>query len=106
MNKKRALTVRDMETLGELIVACNGRQKFGMDGAAPLDFGGSNGSHHGATATKLVRHGLAEHKKRGYDWGQAPGPGCGYRGSKVYRPTSAGREAFAAWWQARRRATK
>lgn len=84
-----------METLGSMIFAADYEIKRGRDGGvAPIDFGGSNGSHHGATATKLVRLGLAEHKKRGLDWGQAP---TRWRGSKLYRPTEAGRKAFNLW---------
>jgi hypothetical protein len=107
--EKQPLTDRDMETLGELIAAqdswrdyCkrNERDDWEHRGFAPLDFGGSNGSHHGATATKLVARGLVEHKKRGYEWGRAPGGN--YRGSKVYRPTAEGRELFAVWWQSKR----
>lgn len=110
MKPKQPLTKRDMETLGELIACQNSWRKLceregkgengDQRGFAPLDFGGGNGSHHGATATKLVARGLVEHKKRGYEWGQAPSRR--YRGSKVYRPTSAGREAFEIWWQAQR----
>lgn len=90
----KPLTERDMETLNELAFAYDQALKRGFDGVAPLDFGGSNGSHHGATATKLVRRGLVEHRKRGWQWGQAP---TAFRGSKVYRPTPAGREAVLAW---------
>jgi hypothetical protein len=104
MGRQRApLTDRDMETLGELIACQDSAARHGWDvnrGWAPLDFGGSNGSHHGATATKLVARGLAEHKKRGYEWGQAPRRN--YRGSKLYRPTTEGRELFAVWWQSKR----
>lgn len=104
------LTERDMETLGELIAAqdqwrdyCR-RTHCDMDqadkrGFAPLDFGGCSGSHHGVTATKLAKRGLAEMCKRGFPWGKAP---TSFRGSKLYRPTPAGREAFAVWWHAQR----
>jgi hypothetical protein len=91
----KRLTERDLETLDDLAGACDNLAKYGRDGAAPLDFGGSNGSHHGKTATKLADHGLAEHRKRGYAWGVSPSRG--YRGSKVYRPTAAGREVRDAW---------
>lgn len=113
MKPKQPLTERDMETLGELIAAQDSaRKRFirmgrseadanaAEPGFAPLDFGGSNGSHHGATATKLVARGLVEHKKRGYEWGKAPKRG--HRGSKMYRPTQAGREAYEAYWQEKR----
>lgn len=110
MKPKQPLTARDMETLGELIGAQNswramcarhGTHENLADerGFAPLDFGGSNGSHHGATATKLAGRGLAQERKRGHAWGYAPKRS---RGSKVYRPTQAGREAFEIWWQAQR----
>lgn len=88
-----------METLIELIHAYDQFLKWGRDGVAPLHFGGSNGSHHGATATKLARLGMAEHRKRGWAWGEAP---TAFRGSKVYRPTTAGREAALAWREAGR----
>lgn len=103
-----------METLGELIAcqdsACDYEKRCGRDparglerGFAPLNFGGSNGSHHGATATKLAKRGLVEQRKRGYEWGGVPkGKGGWYRGSKVYRPTQAGRELFEVWRQAQR----
>lgn len=86
---RHKITERDLETLCELIAAFDNAAKYGRIGVAPLDFGGSNGSHHGATATKLVSRGLVEHKKRGWEWGQAP---TAIRGSKLYRPTPAGRE--------------
>ena len=53
----------------------------------PMDVGGSNGSHHSYTLTKLVRLGLADHRKAGCDWGVAP---TRYRGSKAYRPSDLG----------------
>lgn len=102
---REPLTERDMETLGELIAAQNSHRDYyrriGRDqaeadkhGFAPLQFGGSNGSHHGVTATKLAKRGLAEMCKRGFAWGNAP---KSFRGSKIYRPTEKGREAFAEW---------
>ena len=112
---KKPLTVRDMETLGELIAAQDsmriifarrGRTEKEADecGFAPIDFGGSNGSHHGATAAKLAERGLAEKRKTGGDWGKPfrKGRVNGTRGSNRYRPTPAGREAFETWWQSRR----
>jgi hypothetical protein len=87
------ISERDLATLRDLVFAYDSNKKFGFEGVAPLDFGGSNGSHHGATATKLVRLGLVEHKKRGWEWGQAP---TAIRGSKLYRPTTAGRTAADA----------
>lgn len=95
---KAPLTDRDFETLGEMISAWLGASRYHSPpeyvGVAPIDFGGSNGSHHSLTATKLVKHGMAEHRKRGQHWGQAS---TRFRGSKQYRPTEAGRKAFADW---------
>jgi hypothetical protein len=99
------LTDRDMETLGALIYCDDARKARGWNtdhGSAPIDFGGSNGSHHGATATKLVGRGLAEHKKRGLPWGEIKGRWQWERGSKVYRATEAGRAAYAAWTEAKK----
>jgi hypothetical protein len=98
----KPLTDRDMETLGELIAGYDNLAKFGRDGVAPLDFGGGNGSHHGATATKLAKRGLADHRQRGAPWGDTRTTGA--RGSKVYKPTEAGRKAFEEWWEARKAA--
>lgn len=69
--------------------ACRVDPSYRERGLAPLDFGGTNGSDHSYRATKLVKLGLAEHRKRGLGWGSAPTRG--YRGSKLYRPTEAGR---------------
>lgn len=93
------LTRRDFETLGDIIYAFDQHAKYTRDvdqlGVKPLDFGGSNGSHHSVTATKLVRRGMIEHRKSGYPWGKSPKRG--YRGSKYYRPTDAGRIAYGIW---------
>lgn len=95
---KAPLTERDFETLGEIISAVDQHAKYFSHpeniGVKPLDFGGSNGSHHSLTATKLVKHGMAEHKKSGRQWGEAP---TRWRGAKYYRPTDEGRAAYAAW---------
>lgn len=107
---KSPLTDRDYETLGDIISAVDQRAKyyqqsnpthsdFSHIGVKPLDFGGSNGSHHSVTASKLVNHGMAEHRKNYGDWGKSS---THYRGSKQYRPTDAGRLAFAAWREAKR----
>lgn len=102
MARLRPLTERDLETLAELAYCTESLAKrCGADyaadvGFAPLEFGGSNGSHHGKTATKLVAHGFVEHKQRGHDWGDITTRDA--RGSKVYRATDAGREAVKAWW--------
>lgn len=87
----KPLTERDwevLETLHYMRYESSMREHY-EHGTAPLDFGGSNGSHHGATATKLAKLGLVEHRKRGYEWGQAP---TRYRGSKLYRISEAGRK--------------
>lgn len=95
---KAPLTDRDFETLGEIISAVDQRSKYSSYpetiGVKPLDFGGSNGSHHSLTATKLVKHGMAEHRKGYGEWGKSS---THYRGSKQYRATDAGRAAYAAW---------
>lgn len=93
----RPLTERDLETLAELVYARyeSTMKHYYEGGSAPLDFGGSNGSHHGKTATKLVKHGFVEHRKRGHEWGDVRTTGA--RGSKVYRATEAGRDAIEAW---------
>lgn len=99
----KPLTDRDLDVLDDLIGGYDNHVRVmgdewiekDRDGIAPLDFGGSNGSHHGKTATKLVKHGFVEHRKRGAPWGD--NRSTGYRGSKVYRPTEAGRAAISAW---------
>ncbi len=47
----------------------------------PMDFGGHDGSHHSATAAKLVRKGLAERRARGVIFASNS------RGSYEYRIT-------------------
>lgn len=91
----RPPTERDMETLNELVFAYDQFTRDGPGGVAPIEFGGQNGSHHSATAAKLVRLGLVETRKRGYPWGKELARW--YRGSNVYRPTEAGRAALAKW---------
>lgn len=81
----------DHERLGDLISGHdNSLRVTGESGVAPLDCGGSNGSDHSYRLTKLVKMGLAEHRKRGCPWGKYPTRG--YRGSKLYRPTDLGRQ--------------
>jgi hypothetical protein len=99
-------TERDMEVLNEL-VGCQEMAVKRMErnyalsiGFAPLEFGGSNGSHHGKTALKLVAHGLVEARKRGKEWGDLTTRDA--RGSNVYRPTPAGVEAVLKWRQEKR----
>lgn len=97
----RPLTERDLETLNELW-GCTEALLRRMDrdyaltvGFAPIEFGGGSNSHHGKTATKLVKHGFVEHKMRGKDWGDVTTRDA--RGSKVYRASVAGRQAIDAW---------
>jgi len=101
------VTERDMETLNEL-VGCQESALKRMDrdyalsiGFAPLEFGGSNGSHHGKTALKLAKLGLVDAKKRGKEWGDLTTRDA--RGSNVYRPTPAGVEAVQKWREEKRR---
>jgi hypothetical protein len=93
----KPLTDRDWEVLETLVYMRyeSGAKQFHEGGSAPLDFGGSNGSHHGKTALKLTKHGYVEAKKRGAaNWGDLKTRGA--RGSNVYRATPAGREAILA----------
>lgn len=92
MNKPRPLTDRDMETLHELEGACRMNAGYKTGGAAydhwarPLDCGGSNGSHHGATLAKLTKRGYAQRK--------------GHRGARrtnYYMITSLGRTMLSHW---------
>lgn len=87
--KTERLTERDWETLNDLRATCDSHLKQGYrDGwAAPLDCGGSNGSHHSYTLHKLAKCGVAERKKyaRLRD-----------KGSCTYRINDAGRAALKA----------
>lgn len=102
------LSERDREVLGDLIHAYDTAAKYGFfekrlsadftwdgesywDGVAPMDCGGRDGSDHSYRLSKLVRLGLAEHRK-GTIWGQAS---TRHKGSKKYRPTEAGRALYA-----------
>lgn len=88
------LSKRDIHTLGEIAAAndmfarlnakgCAGG--YSKDGhAKPLDFGGSNGSHHSSTAQKLVRLGLVDRK-----W-----VGGYYRKTWAYKVTPTGIKAL------------
>lgn len=92
----KPLTDRDLEMLGEMVYSffeSTGPSRG--QGMSPMEFGGSNGSHHGKTATKLVKHGFVEHCMRGHDWGDVTTRDA--RGSKVYRPTEAGRDAWQVY---------
>lgn len=92
----KPLTDRDWEVLETLVYMRfeSTSKRYYENGTAPLDFGGSNGSHHGKTATKLVKHGFVEQKQRGHDWGDVFTGNS--RGSKLYRATEAGRDAILA----------
>lgn len=60
--------------------------------AAPMDFGGRNGSHHSATATRLAKMGLVDRYKGGkVNYFQSR-----YKGSCGYRINDAGRALLAA----------
>lgn len=65
------------------------------NGVAPMWFGGSNGSHHGATAAALCKTDppLVERKFRGGTWGGKAVFAA--RGSCVYRLTEAGKRVAA-----------
>lgn len=91
----KGLTERDMETLNELVAAYDSLLSHGLDGAAPIDIGGSDCSHHSKTLRKLTDYGLVETRKRGFAWGDQAARR--FRGSNVYRPTEAGREANRQW---------
>jgi hypothetical protein len=93
----KPLTDRDWEVLETLVyMRYESRAKQHYEGgSAPLDFGGSNGSHHGKTALKLAKRGLVEAKKRGAaNWGDLKTRDA--RGSNIYRATPAGRDAIIA----------
>jgi hypothetical protein len=96
------LTERDLELLNELVgMRFESRTKdYYEGGVAPIDFGGSNGSHHGKTATKLAAHGFVDQRMRGHPWGDLRTTGA--RGSKVYRASEAGRDAIYAWRKLKR----
>lgn len=61
----------------------------------PLDFGGTNGSNHGLTASRIAdAYGWVEYKFRGYEPGEKRR--FAGRGSKLYRITEKGKGALAA----------
>lgn len=95
-----SLSECDAEMLNELIWVYDQKyqvhERVGEDaehlewlGVTPMECGGMNGSDHSYRLTKLVKLGLAEHRK-GLKWGEAS---TQFRGSKKYRPTAAGRAA-------------
>lgn len=86
------LSDRDIETLGDLEAANRNLAEGGRLWAKPLDCGGYNGSHHGATLIKLAKAGLVD--KKGYT------PGC--RAVWMYKINEAGRQAWKNYCAARR----
>jgi hypothetical protein len=80
----KALTERDVDTLGDLAAACrNFLDVTGEDWVKPMDCGGSNGSHHSATLKKLAARGLVEASRAKRHLNNRPGI--------RYRITDAGR---------------
>lgn len=82
-----ALSKRELATLGELrhFTDQGVKHEWHRKWARPLDVGGSNGSHHGATLMKLGRLGLAEVQK----WR------IGSRHTYYYKISQAGRDMLA-----------
>lgn len=82
------LTEKQLEVLRELAHIRTShaitRRRDGF--ATPMEFGGTNGSHHSGTATALARKGLVERKEL-----KIPGDA---RGSCAYRITDAGLAAI------------
>lgn len=91
---RKPLTGRDIDTLGELLGACDGAIKndtrsVRCDGFVQvMDCGGGDATHHSATLTKLVKRGFAEvwMARINQPWRSK------YSGGKLYRITDAGRE--------------
>lgn len=80
------LTARDLRVLRDLCDFSDNaiRLKFRRKSARPMDVGGRNGSHHGATLAKLHALGLAECDR----WL------IGTRHTNYYRISDAGRKAL------------
>lgn len=77
----KPLTDRDLETLDGFMQVSADRLKHGAsEWMMPLDCGGSNGSHHSYTLSKLARRGYARMKKYG---------GPRHKGSCRYAPVIA-----------------
>jgi hypothetical protein len=89
----KPLTDRDLETLGELEAANRNLTEYSFRGgwARPMDCGGSNGSHHGATLAKLWRRNLVDRK----GWKQR-------RAVNWYKINKAGRAALVLFNKARK----
>ena len=89
------LTENQFEVLNEL----EGVRRAGQGWATPLHIGGSNGSHHSGTLAALAKKGFVQFKQR---YGEEPPEGQNGkklfrgRGSKCYRITDAGLEAWRA----------
>lgn len=66
MSPRRPLTERDIETLQELVRVHADWKRMGIDRfPAPMDVGGTNGSHHSQTLRKLCARGLCVMHKSG-----------------------------------------
>lgn len=61
----------------------------------PMEFGGTNGSHHSGTATALAKRGLVDRLKVGYGPSQFNAFNSRAKGSCHYRITEVGRAALA-----------
>lgn len=79
-----ALTPNQIDALEEL---ASFNRTYPEDWARPLDCGGFNGSHHGATLYRLSERGICERKSY-YSWG-------GRRRTHKYRATDTTRAALA-----------
>lgn len=90
------LTARDIERLGDLIAGYDQARKYDGNerGVAPIDCGGMDGTDHSYRFSKLAKLGLAEQRYRGLGWNERPRKSAIMRGSKLYRPTEAGRSAY------------
>jgi hypothetical protein len=82
-----------MDVLHELSAACRVGREWRDGYVRPMDCGGSNGSHHGATLRKLVERGYAE--RRGHRY---------VRRTNYYRITATGLVALQNWLDRRKKA--
>ena len=67
---------------------------------APIDLGGSNGSHHYASLLAMQKRGYVQSKFRGGDnppWGENGKRIWRSRGSKIYRLTPEGKALVEGW---------
>lgn len=80
--------------------AAHTTRSFPMAWCAPINIGGTNGSHHFASLKSMQRRGYVQTKYRG---NQDPPPGqhgkniFNSRGSKLYRLTPRGTAMVEAW---------